>query len=318
MKRYCEQYPDTPTRTLANIIYRDNAESYPTWEVCRSAVRYYRGEAGDKNRRKSADSRAETTKELRLAIPKSDAEPVAPFVFDTPGKGVICGDIHLPYHDETALSAALEHAIAKGYTDWLILNGDILDAYMLSRFVRDPKKRDFAGELEVLKAFLRECRSVWKRVLYKAGNHEQRYWTYMRVKAPELCGIQALEFEELAGLAELQVDYVAPNQVIYASHLTILHGHEYGGSLFSPVNPARGAFIRGHACMVTGHLHRGSHHPEPDVRGRVMSCWSHGALCDLHPEYAPLNKWDHSFLLMDWDGDWFEIQLKKIINGRVT
>lgn len=318
-REYCQKFPDTGTRTLANMLYRDHPETFTSWENCRSAVRYYRGEKGDFARdSRAADSTVSTSKESRLQLPDSDAAPVLPLPFTTPGKGVICGDIHLPYHDKRALEATLEHAIAKGYTDWMILNGDIIDSYQLSRWVRDPKARDWPGELEIAKSFLSEVRSVWKRVIYKLGNHERRWWDYMRIKAPELVGLTALEFDELTDLKRLDIDYVAPNRVIHAGELTILHGHEYGGSLFSPVNPARGAFIRGHACMVTGHLHRGSHHPEPDVRGRVMSCWSHGCLCDLHPEYAPLNKWDHSFLMMDWDGDWFEIQLKKVISGKVT
>lgn len=314
-KDYCHQYKDVATRTLANMLYRDYPELWKSWESCRSSIRRCRGEFGKRDRYQKTE---ECEKESRLVIPDSDAVPYDPYIFSVPGKGLILGDIHLPYHDKKALTAALEYGIAQGYTDWMILNGDILDCYALSKFVRDPRLRNFPGELEMLKDFLQEVRSIWKCVVYKLGNHERRWWDYMRVKAPELLGLTQLEFQELADLRTLQVEYVAPERIIHASELNILHGHEYGKSLFSPVNPARGAFIRGHACMVVGHLHRGSHHPDVDIRDRVISCWSHGCLCDRHPEYAPLNHWDHSFLAMDWDGDWFEMNVRKIINGKVT
>jgi predicted phosphodiesterase len=213
----------------------------------------------------------------------------------------------------------LKHIADKGHTDFLILNGDILDVYMLSRWNKDPRARDFAGELDMVQEFLRMACKIWKRVVWKMGNHERRWWDYMQRKAPELIGIEALAWDKLIQAEEIGFDVVGWNQVIYAGELTILHGHEYGGTMFSPVNPARGAFIRAHSCTVSGHLHRGSHHPEPDIRGRLTSCWSHGCLCDLHPEYAPLTKWDHSFLLMDFDGkEWFELQLKKIIKGKIA
>jgi len=318
-RQYCVRHPDVCTRTLANMLYRDHPSLFKSWETARSRVRYYRKENGRESRETIGEELVvPTDKQCRLTIPESDAEPIEPYHFTVVGRGLICGDIHLPYHDKAALESTLEYALSHEYTDWIILNGDILDAYQVSKFVRDPRKRSFKAELEMLQSFLRQLKTAWPVVIYKCGNHEQRYWNYMLVKAPELVGIDALEFEELAGLREIGVEYVAPHQVIYAGELTILHGHEYGRSMFSPVNPARGAFLRAHACTVSGHLHRGSHHPEPDVRRRLTSCWSHGCLCDLTPEYAPLNKWNQSFILMDWDGDWFEINPKSFLKGRVV
>ena len=312
---YCAKFTKTSTHTLASKLLREQSSLFTSKEQARSLVRYYRGEMGKKNRKK-VDPEAKTTK--HVIVPESDAKPVKPHVLTATGKGLICGDIHMPYHDKPVLDLMFNWAIQQERTDFLILNGDIMDCYRMSRWVKDPRMRDFASELEMTQNFLRSLVSVFGAVYYKCGNHEVRYWDYMRLKAPELVGVEALSFERLLELEEIGIRYIAPTQVIHASNLTILHGHEWGRSIFSPVNPARGAFLRAHACTVSGHLHRGSHHPEPDIRGRVMSCWSHGCLCELHPEYAPLNKWDQSWLSFDFDGDWFELGLRKAINGRVA
>ena len=319
-KEACSRFKKTATKTLAAKLFKDNPEVYNDLEHARGFVRYYRGEKGKRMRREMLDSSLVETKKtsFNIEIPESDATPVEPYILKATGKGMIMGDIHFPYHDPTALRVAMEYAAEKGYTDFLVLNGDILDTYQLSRWTRDPRRRDFAGELEMVKGCLSNWTGIWKKVIWKMGNHERRWWDYMQRKAPELIGIEALNWESLVGAKEIGFDVVGWNQVIYAGELTILHGHEYGGSLFSPVNPARGAFIRAHSCTVSGHLHRGSNHQEPDIRGELTSCWSHGCMCEMHPEYAPLTKWDHSFLLMDFDGEWFEIQLRKIINGRIA
>ena len=84
------------------------------------------------------------------------------------------------------------------------------------------------------------------------------------------------------------------------------------------MNAARGLFLRAKACAIGAHSHSTSQHDEPNVRGESLAAWSVGCLCDLHPEYAPLNKWNHGFALLEYRGgdDW-EVENKRIVNGRV-
>ena len=42
-----------------------------------------------------------------------------------------------------------------------------------------------------------ECQFTKNDFVYKEGNHEERYWRYMRVKAPELFDIDAFDFPTL-------------------------------------------------------------------------------------------------------------------------
>jgi len=44
-----------------------------------------------------------------------------------------------------------------------------------------------------------------------------------------------------------------------------------------------------------------------------------GCLCELHPAYAPINKWSHggAFVALWKNGD-FEVTNKRILHGRVV
>ena len=84
-------------------------------------------------------------------------------------------------------------------------------------------------------------------------------------------------------------------QIAKAGKLHLLHGHEFGHSVFSPVNPARGLYMRAKESSIIGHHHQTSEHSEKSLSGEVVTTWSIGALCGLSPEYMPFNKWNHGF-----------------------
>jgi hypothetical protein len=44
---YLKKYPDTSSRTLARMIYRDGPEFFKDEEAARQVVRRYRGKCGD-------------------------------------------------------------------------------------------------------------------------------------------------------------------------------------------------------------------------------------------------------------------------------
>ena len=47
-----DKFPNTPSRTLARICYRDNPELYKDEDDVRLIIRRYRGSNGEKNRKK--------------------------------------------------------------------------------------------------------------------------------------------------------------------------------------------------------------------------------------------------------------------------
>lgn len=255
----------------------------------------------------------------QFASPASDALPPMPYKFSLTGSGIILADVHVPYHDQQALDIAINHAIRTGHTDYLVILGDLIDHYQLSRYAINPEARNFAGEVATVRQLLTDLARVFNQIVYKAGNHEQRYEDYMRLRAPALIGVPQFAYTSVMGLTEAGVDWVPWNAVIHVGdRLTLVHGHEFGGSVCSPVNPARGLFLRTKACALCGHYHQSSQHDEPNVRGQALTTWSLGCLCNLHPEYLPFNKWNHGFIEFDTAGgdDW-QLANRRIVKGTV-
>lgn len=237
-----------------------------------------------------------------------------------PGKYLVLSDIHIPYHDTQALEIALEYGRSEGIEN-ILLNGDILDCHTLSRFEKSPDARSFAQELHTLRQFLAFLRSHFGGWIgYKIGNHEHRLTCYLMGKAPELFDMPELGFASLAHLEEFDIDLIESSQIIKAGHLNIIHGHEFGKSVFNPVNPARGSFIRSKCSVLAGHNHQTSEHHESNLNGDALACWSTGCLCEMTPAYMPLAflKWNHGFAAVEVEeSGQFYVQNKRIINGRV-
>jgi predicted phosphodiesterase len=314
---YCKKFPDSGTRTLARMLMRDHSKLYHDYEHARSSIRFHRGENGKQGNRTKASAVVPTMKHERFEMPASDAKPIRAATLNLQGNGLIAGDWHVPYHDKAACEIAVNHAIEKGHTDWLLINGDFLDCYQLSRWERDPRRRGFSGELEIAKAVLKDLAKVFKRLIYKEGNHETRYERYLKIKAAELLGVKEFRLRRLLKLKTLGYEYVSSNRVIQIGKLNVLHGHEYAFAISNPVNPARGLFLRAKASAICSHFHQTSQHTEADIRRSPTSCWSIGALCDLSPEYAPLNKWNHGFALASVSGEEYQVENCRIIHGKV-
>jgi hypothetical protein len=156
------------------------------------------------------------------------------------------------------------------------------------------------------------------RIIYRLGNHEERYISWMLVKAPELLDIEEFNFENLLGLKKFRMELVGDKRPILLGKLWTLHGHEFRRTISAPVNPARGLYLRCGETALQAHLHRSSHHGERQpLSGLVVSCWSTGCLCQLAADYDPLNKWNHGAAVVDVEKDGaFEVDNGRILNGR--
>jgi len=255
------------------------------------------------------------------SIPVGDCLDYSPLILDSSAYPVIVGaDAHVPYHDAQALRIFINRARSIG-AKTVILNGDWLDCYQLSRFARDPNMRNIAGEIATLKTILGIIRDELPdaRIIYKFGNHEDRFDAYIMANAKELYGLKSIHLDELAelGLKELKIEVVRDKRIIRIGHLNVIHGHEYPGGMSAPVNPARGLYLKAKKSALEGHFHQSSEHTETAINDDVVTDWSIGCLCGLHPLYMPLNKWNHGFAeIMEEDG-FFIVRNRKIIGGRL-
>lgn len=315
------RHPRHSQRTIAHVAYRENPELWPSWEACYMSVRRACGGAkSHENLRHDLPSYAKHESSVGTtapAIPQSKAEPWV--AYDLHGsRMLVLSDLHIPYHDDTALALAIEWGKHRK-PDVILLNGDAADFYATSRFETDPAKRDFAGELKAVREFLGYLRHSFRktRIVYKLGNHEERWWHYIWRKAPELLGCDFMDFAAMTHCDKLGIEVVGNARIIRVGALSVLHGHEWRAGISTPVNPARGAFLKANECALQGHLHRTSEHTETSISGRVITCWSTGCLCDLHPEYARVNRWNHGFAEIEMHKGDFSVENKRILHGKV-
>jgi hypothetical protein len=213
----------------------------------------------------------------------------------------------------------IEYSLQHKKINFILMNGDILDCYQLSRFNKDMRNRSFSDELWQLIEFLNILQETFKgvKIYWKLGNHEERWEQYLRVKAPELLDMEENKFENIIKIRGIQDVTVIEKQLIFTGRLPWVHGHEMQGGAVSPVNPARGLFLKTLSSSAVSHHHRSSAHSEIDINEKLMSWWSLGCLCGLHPEYAVINKWNHGFVHIETDGLDFSMDNMKIYKGKV-
>jgi hypothetical protein len=318
-RKYRNQYPpETPTRKLARILYHENKLTFKDYEEARRVLRAIEGKVGKKSTilvTHPAPQRPVNPYNL----PASDETSYEPYLIAGHKRVAVFSDIHAPYHSNESLTCAIQFC-KKEKPDALLLNGDAIDCHRLSRFIKDPKKRDFKGELDTFKNIIDVLeKQLGCQIYFKIGNHEERYEHFLFEKAKELVGIEEFEFENIIKARVRGIQIIADKRYMLLNDLAGIHGHEYVGGISAPVNPARGLFLRGKISSFQGHNHQTSEHTEPTMTGKMITTWSLGCLCELHPAYMPLNKWNHGFAIVDLDenGRDYEVRNKRIYKGKV-
>tara|TARA_E500000305_G_scaffold70163_1_gene56110 strand:- start:1130 stop:2101 length:972 start_codon:yes stop_codon:yes gene_type:complete len=313
IKKYVAMYPNHGNRTVAQLIVKEHPNLFPTLDAARSMVRRIRGNHG-KSKLKYADPQLmkKNGKAGEYKIPKSLNKKKS--VVKIPdGTTLILSDVHIPYHDVDSLECALSHI--DNPTN-IYLNGDCVDFFAVSRWDKDPDARDLAGELQASRQFLMHLRERFPdaNIYFKIGNHEERWETYLWRKAPEICGVPDFKLSKLLRFEELGIEEIGGRQLARAGGLWILHGHEFPGA-FDPVNFARTLQVKTGVCSIGGHKHKTSQHSVRNMDNNTVSCWSIGCLCDLDPDYMPVNQWNRGFAVVTHSGKKFSVDNYRIVDG---
>ncbi len=315
VKEYLRKFPSVSSKKLAETIIVDVPGLFKSYDTARALVRYYRGAIGEKNRKNLASENYTP----RVSLPPGEPENYEPYILPADSYPLIVGaDAHIPYHDQDALEIFIERARAMKAKTILLL-GDWLDFYLLSVFLKDPRSRDAAEEIATFREILIVMRKAVPKasIVYKYGNHDERFDNYIMQNAPALFSLEQVHLDAVLGLADFGVEIVQNKRVIRAGHLNLIHGHEYRFAISNPVNPARGLYLRAKKSALCGHFHQSSDHTEPDIAGKTTSCWSLGCLCGLHPQYMPLNKWNHGFAEITMEDEYYNVRNRKIVNYRL-
>lgn len=313
VQKACEDFKSTPSLTLAKKIYKENPESFKDVEAVRTLIRGYRGTIGA-YMRKAMKTRVEY---IPKELPKSHAETFEPYEISQ-SRVLIISDLHFPYQNNEAIEVAINYGVEKD-VNCVLINGDLFDFATISRHEKDWKFRPVVDEVNAVKQFFDylKDRLPNARIVFKEGNHDERFEKWAFQKVPEFQNLDILKLSSVLKLTERGIEHVTDKRPVKIGKLTVLHGHELNGS--GGVNPARATFLKTIDNVLIGHCHRSSQHTEPTLGGDVIVTTSIGCLCGLYPMFARVNKWNHGFGYVDLDvktGN-YKLENLKIINGKV-
>lgn len=234
-------------------------------------------------------------------------------------KMLVLSDIHFPYHDKQALMVALRTGKQEN-VDSILLNGDILDFYQLSKFTKDYRKPSVKAELDIFRYFIDQLKQRFPdaAIYYKLGNHEVRLDRWIKHNAQMFDGM--LDLEHLINFKEANITYLKDNIGVKFGKLNIIHGHEVraNGSL---VNIARTYYMKTNSNIMLGHWHQVQEFTTKTLNGDLHGAWATGCLCKLDADYTyGINSWSHGFAIVeltDAKGN-FRVRNYKIINGELA
>lgn len=317
-------HPRHGAKTIARALHDKHPAIFATLNAAVCSVRRVLGVRGGKHRRNAADKslyRPARAPGEMPPLPKSEAKPMRTVKLDCQ-RCLILGDIHLPFQDNAAIAAALEYG-EEYKPDLVLLNGDVFDFYQLSQFRKDTSVAKLKAELEAGKKFFARLRHVFpeQRIVFRYGNHDRRWDYHLMQCAPILWeALPALVdiWHADAGITEHRIEVIREKCNIKLGKLLVLHGDELPRGSSSPVNAARGVFIKTFVPTYVSHFHQESKQPAKTPEGKRIMTWSSGALCGLSPDYLPINQWTTGFGTVDVrkNGHYRVTQLS-IIDGEI-
>lgn len=208
-------------------------------------------------------------------------------------KFLVMGDWHVPYEDRAALACVIKLGVLIN-PDKIILEGDILDMWQLSKFDKEPS-RQYRIDKDIKQTYdrLMELRDTFPKaqIIYLFGNHEDRLRRYRWRVARELNSLKMLKLENLLKLDDLHIKYYTRDKDVHQEN-ALLFTH---GSVVSQDSGATARrMVRKYGMsLVMGHTHRLGSYYKTDFPG-VKGGWENGCLCD--PTLA--KEWGQGF--PDW------------------
>jgi hypothetical protein len=228
---------------------------------------------------------------------------------------VVLGDLHCPYLDERAFSVAWQ-IIHDLKPSAVVLNGDNLDCYQVSRYSQDPKRKlQFQDDLDNCKSAIYQLHfaSPSSVFYYTEGNHERRL-TDWKWKNPEVASLDALTIPALLDFEKYKVQWVPERERLTFGDWLITHGT----ACRQKAGYTAHAMIDRFGCSgVSNHVHRLAQ-VNRSVWKQQRTWVENGCLCSLEMEYLDLCDWQHGFTVLHWEKVGWEVwpELVTIKQGR--
>ena len=322
IRDYLKRFPNHGDLTMAKKIYAENPLVFTNVEGVRSSIRHIKGKLDHPHAYKDKSLYTEKTYDSNpYKLPESDEQDRDPFVLPVADNNILLiSDLHIPYHSISAITLALDYG-KEHKVNTIIINGDLMDFYQMSRFEKDPRKRSIKYEFDATKAFLIVLREHFPKaqIYWLKGNHDVRFEHWLMAKAPEVFDDPYFRLEERLRLNEERIHLIGDKTLVKSGKLHIHHGHLFFRGFMAPVNSARGLFLKAKQSMICGHVHKISEHTETNLEGEMTTTWSTGCLCELSPDYAPFaNNYAHGFAHIRVNADkTYSVKNYRIYNGKI-
>lgn len=227
------------------------------------------------------------------------------------GKIFVASDLHFPYQDNKAIECFLKEVENKK-PDIIVLNGDLLDFYRLSRFTKDPSGKDPAEEIEMCREFLHRLRNITQApVYYTIGNHETRLEKYILDQAPMIACLMDNVFQVIK---TDDINIVGCSRLTINDNFVFEHGTRLGSKTgLSAIKELEAHYLSG----ATGHTHRLARY-STRKSGKRFTWLETGCLCDLSPEYMVDPDWEQGFGIVEFkNGRLKNASIVSIENGEI-
>lgn len=231
-------------------------------------------------------------------------------------KTLVFGDVHIPYQDTIAVESMLSFA-DRLQPDTIVILGDLIDFYQVSRYVKNPKNKSVSQELKEAEAFLENLRNRYPKstIHYLMGNHENRFMDYVMSSSPQLYDIledflpKKLNFEKH--------NILSHNRPFRLGRMNFLHGHEKPGGSYNPEYITNVILNYVFDNFIVGHYHRSQDKTFKRIDSSIFIGIAVGFL-GSEMEYAVLNKWNHGFCVLHFDSNGkFHPRNYRILNGEI-
>ena len=221
-------------------------------------------------------------------------------------KLLIAGDFHVPYHDPILFDLFLRFA-SDFKPDYLVINGDFLDCFAISKFDKIPHSGRMKDELKMGWKLLKKIRDALPEaeIGYIEGNHEFRLRQYLIRNAPEIYDL-APTLSELLELNQFNIDWVGTKEgaskwvdtykrfgQLYVGHWDRVNKH----SAMTAKNLVEDKGV----SLIQNHVHRGGVYHKRLEDGRQLVGIENFCMCDLSPNYMGNVNWQQGWTVVYTD-----------------
>jgi predicted phosphodiesterase len=228
---------------------------------------------------------------------------------------VIESDHHVPYHDVRTMKT-FNKFLKDIKPDTLVINGDLLDCYDLSRFDKDyDKENGLQYELDEGYKILKEKRKILpkaKIVMTESNHMEARLDKQKRSNAKPFATLRILNIPDMLRLNELSIESI---DFFRFKKFMIFHGDVVRqDSAYS----AKANLLKKGKSSFTSHTHRLGSYYKTDEGGTHVGAES-GCMCQLKPEYVKgIPNWQQGFIVIyrHKKTDWYQHFVVPIIDGK--